>query len=72
MSELSNVTKFVKLPGMFNTAFDFTGQAKVMNGASDLLVEIFGEEVGTHTRTAVGMMLPRSAAVEIDVIVEVK
>lgn len=72
IGELSKVKKFVKLLGMINTAFDFTGQAKVMNGASDLLVEVFGEDVGTHARTAVGMMLPRGAAVEIDVIVEVE
>lgn len=72
VGELSKVKKFVKLLGMINTSFDFTGQAKVMNGASDLLVEVFGEEVGAHARTAVGMMLPRGAAVEIDVVVEVE
>ncbi|OKL36526.1 RidA family protein [Domibacillus mangrovi] len=70
--ELSRVKKFVKLLGFINTAFDFTSQAKVMNGSSDLLVELFGEDIGSHARTAVGVMLPRGAAVEIDVIVEIE
>ena len=72
IGDLSRVKKFVKLLGFINTAFDFTSQAKVMNGASDLLVELFGEEVGSHARTAIGVMLPRGAAVEIDIVVEVE
>ncbi len=72
VGELSRVKKFVKLLGLINTTYDFTSQAKVMNGASDLLVELFGEEMGSHARTAVGVMLPRGAAVEIDVVVEVE
>lgn len=72
VGELSRVKKFVKLLGLINTTYDFTSQAKVMNGASDLLVELFGEEIGSHARTAVGVVLPRGAAVEIDVVVEVE
>lgn len=72
IGDLSRVKKFVKLLGFINTAFDFTSQAKVMNGASDLLVELFGEEVGSHARTAIGVMLPRGAAVEIDIVVEIE
>lgn len=71
VGDLSRVKKFIKLLGFINTSFDFTSQAKVMNGASDLLVELFGEEVGSHARTAIGVMLPRGAAVEIDIVVEV-
>ena len=71
VGELSRVKKFVKLLGLINTSFEFTSQAKVMNGASDLLVELFGEDVGGHARTAIGVMLPRGAAVEIDIVVEV-
>lgn len=72
IGDLSRVKKFVKLLGFINTSFDFTSQAKVMNGASDLLVELFGEETGSHARTAIGVMLPRGAAVEIDLVVEVE
>jgi enamine deaminase RidA (YjgF/YER057c/UK114 family) len=70
LGELSRVRKFVKLLGFVNAAPDFISQAKVMNGASDLLVEVFGEEVGSHARTAIGAILPRGAAVEIDIVVE--
>lgn len=72
VGELSRVNKFVKLLGFINASLDFTGQAKVMNGASDLLVEIFGEKCGSHARTAIGAILPRGAAVEIDIVVEVE
>ena len=72
LGELSRVKKFVKLLGLINTSFDFTSQAKVINGASDVFVELFGEEVGSHARTAIGVILPRGAAVELDIIVEVE
>src|SRR5258708_5276454 len=56
--------------GMVNSAPDFTDQPKVINGASDLLVEIFGE-LGRHARSAVGMAsLPGGIPVEIEMIVE--
>jgi enamine deaminase RidA (YjgF/YER057c/UK114 family) len=61
----------VKLLGMVNCTPDFTRQPEVINGASDLLVEIFGER-GRHARSAVGMIaLPRDISVEIEMIVEV-
>ncbi|MDA5107797.1 RidA family protein [Brevibacillus thermoruber] len=72
IGELSKVKRFVKLLGFVNSAPDFTDQPKVMNGASDLLVQIFGEK-GKHARSAVGMtQLPHNNAVEVEMIVEIE
>ena len=58
---------------MVNSAPDFGEQPQVANGASDLLVEIFGEERGKHARSAVGMgALPMGISVEIEGIFEVR
>jgi enamine deaminase RidA (YjgF/YER057c/UK114 family) len=71
IGELDRVTRIVKLLGMVNCAPDFGEQPEVINGASDLLTELFGER-GRHARSAVGMAaLPRGIAVEIEMIVEV-
>jgi enamine deaminase RidA (YjgF/YER057c/UK114 family) len=71
IGDLDRVTRVVKLLGMVNSAPDFGRQPEVINGASDLLVELFGER-GRHARSAVGMAsLPRGIAVEIELIVEV-
>lgn len=71
IGELDRVTRVVKLLGMVNCAPDFGEQPEVINGASDLLTELFGER-GRHARSAVGMAaLPRGIAVEIEMIVEV-
>ena len=69
--DLNKVTKVVKLGGFVNSATDFTEQPSVINGASDLLVELLGEK-GWHARTAVGANLPLGVAVEIDGIFEVE
>ena len=69
--DLNKVTKVVKLGGFVNSAPDFTDQPSVINGASDLLVELLGEK-GRHARTAVGANLPLGVAVEIDGIFEVE
>ena len=70
LGDLSKVKRIVKILGMVNSATDFTDQPKVMNGASDLLVEVFGER-GKHARSAVGMaQLPNNTAIEIEMIVE--
>ena len=69
--DLNKVTKVVKLGGFVNSAPDFTEQPSVINGASDLLVELLGEK-GRHARTAVGASLPLGVAVEIDGIFEVE
>ncbi|WP_261131888.1 RidA family protein [Bacillus sp. Marseille-Q3570] len=72
LGDLSRVKRIVKLLGFVNSTEDFTDQPKVMNGASDLLVEVFGDR-GIHARSALGMaQLPNNTAVEIEMIVEVK
>ena len=68
--DLNKMTKVVKLGGFVNSALGFSEQPSVINGASDLLVELFGEK-GRHARTAVGANLPLGVAVEIDGIFEV-
>ena len=63
--------RIVKVLGMVNSDSSFTDQPKVINGFSDLMVEVFGDR-GRHARAAVGMAsLPRGQAVEIELIVEV-
>jgi enamine deaminase RidA (YjgF/YER057c/UK114 family) len=62
----------VKLTGFVQSASTFTGQPAVVNGASDLLVAVFGHERGRHSRSAIGVaQLPLGAAVEIEAIFEV-
>jgi enamine deaminase RidA (YjgF/YER057c/UK114 family) len=71
IGDLDRVTRIVKLFGMVNCTEDFDRQPQVINGASDLLVEVFGEK-GRHARSAVGMqMLPFNIAVEIEMVVEI-
>ena len=70
--DLDRVTEIVKVLGMVNAAPDFEDHPKVINGCSDLFVEVFGEH-GRHARSAVGMSsLPGGIPVEIEVIVAVK
>ncbi len=72
IGELSRVRKIVKLNGMVNSSSDFIQHPEVINGASDLLVQAFGEPIGKHARAAVGMnSLPFNIPVEIDMIVEI-
>lgn len=72
LGSLNNVKRIVKVFGMVNCTEDFKDQPKVINGYSDLMVEIFGEK-GKHARSAVGMYaLPFNMAVEVEVIVEVE
>jgi enamine deaminase RidA (YjgF/YER057c/UK114 family) len=71
LGSLDRVKQVVKVLGMVNAAPDFGDQPKVINGCSDLLVEVFGER-GKHARSAVGMgSLPMGIPVEIEVIVEI-
>ncbi|MEC2157701.1 RidA family protein [Virgibacillus halodenitrificans] len=72
IGDLSRVKKIVKVLAFINCALDFTQQAKVMNGASDLFVSVFGEEIGAHARTSIGAINPRGAAVELEMVVEIK
>ncbi|WHY03525.1 RidA family protein [Neobacillus sp. DY30] len=72
LGDLSKVKRVIKILGFVNSTPDFTDQPKVMNGSSDLLVEIFGEK-GRHGRSAVGMaQLPHNNAVEVEMIIEVE
>jgi enamine deaminase RidA (YjgF/YER057c/UK114 family) len=71
IGDLEKVKRVVKVLGLVNCTSDFTDQPKVINGASDLLVEVFGAR-GKHARSAIGTnALPMNIAVEIELIVEV-
>ncbi|MEV7009529.1 RidA family protein [Streptosporangium sp. NPDC051022] len=69
--DLSNVVRIVKVVGFVASDPSFTGQPQVINGASELLVEVLGE-AGKHARSAVGVaVLPMGAPVEVELIAEV-
>jgi enamine deaminase RidA (YjgF/YER057c/UK114 family) len=71
IGDLSAVTRVVKLVGFVSSEPSFTGQPQVVNGASELLGQIFGD-VGQHARSAVGVpVLPLDAPVEVELVVEV-
>lgn len=71
LGSLDRIARIVKLTGFVNAAPAFTDHPQVVNGASDLLVEVLGDR-GRHTRSAVGVAgLPLDAAVEVEAIIEV-
>ena len=71
LGTLDKVRRIVRISGFVNSSQDFTDQSKVINAASDLLFEIFGEN-GKHSRIAVGVAsLPLNSTVEIDLIAEI-
>ncbi|BBK31269.1 enamine deaminase RidA (YjgF/YER057c/UK114 family) [Stella humosa] len=71
IGDLDKVTRIVKVLGMVNAMPEFGDQPKVINGCSDLFVEVFGDK-GRHARSAVGMgSLPGQITVEIEAIIEV-
>jgi enamine deaminase RidA (YjgF/YER057c/UK114 family) len=71
IGSLNTIKKVVNVKGYVNSAPDFHDQPKVMNGASELLLDIFGES-GKHTRCALGTSnLPSNIPVEVEMIVEV-
>lgn len=71
LGDLNKVIRIVKVLGMVNATPEFTEHSQVMNGYSDLMVEVFGEK-GKHARSSVGMCsLPFNIAVEVEMIVEV-
>jgi enamine deaminase RidA (YjgF/YER057c/UK114 family) len=73
LGSLDRVKRIVKVLGMVRSAEGFGDQPKVINGFSDLMVEVFGEAIGKHARSAVGMAeLPVGIPVEIEMIVEVE
>lgn len=70
--DLDRVLRTIRLAGYVNSTPDFVGQSQVMNGVSDLFVEVFGD-AGRHTRMAVGVSaLPYDVAVEIEGVFEVE
>jgi len=72
LGDLNKVKRIVKVLGLVNSSPDFYDQPKVINGYSDLIVEIFGEK-GKHARSAIGVAsLPMNIAVEVEMIVEVE
>lgn len=72
IGDLNRVKKIIKVNGFVNSESNFTQQPAVMNGFSNLMVEVFGER-GRHTRSAIGVnVLPNNVAVEIDMVVELK
>lgn len=72
LGELDRVERVVKLLGMVNGTPDFLEHPQVINGCSDLMVEVFGEK-GRHARSAIGMgSLPNNITVEIEAIVEIR
>ena len=71
--DLNKIKRFVKVLGFVNSADDFVQQPQVVNGASNLLVDLFGEEVGCPARSAIGTnALPGGIACEIGVLLEVE
>ncbi len=71
IGDLDKVKRVVKVLGMVNCTEDFKDHPKVVNGASDLLVEVFGE-AGKHARSAVGMQsLPNGIPIEIEMVLEI-
>lgn len=69
--DLDRVVRIVKLVGFVNAVPDFTDHPKVINGASDLMVEVFGDK-GKHARSAVGSgSLPLNVAVEVEAVAEI-
>jgi enamine deaminase RidA (YjgF/YER057c/UK114 family) len=73
LGSLDKVKRIVKVLGMVRSAEGFGEQPKVINGFSDLMVEVFGEAIGKHARSAVGMAeLPMGIPVEIEMVLEVE
>lgn len=72
VADLNRVRRIVKLMSLVNSTSDFTDQHLVTNGASALMVEVFGPDVGAHARSAFGVaQIPLGACVEIELIAEV-
>lgn len=70
LGSLDRIKRLVKTLGMVNCQQGFTQQPQVINGFSELIVEVLGEQNGKGARSAVGMVLPRNAAVEVEAIFE--
>ena len=72
LGSLSKIKRVIKVTGFVNSSSGFTDQPKVINGASDLLVSVFGNEFGQHVRSAIGVAeLPLNSLVEIEFIYQI-
>ena len=72
LGDLSKIKRIVKVNGYVNSTSNFYNQPQVINGYSDLMIQVFGEK-GKHARTAIGVnTLPMNIAVEVEMVVEVK
>ncbi|MBC27917.1 MAG: hypothetical protein CMM41_11980 [Rhodospirillaceae bacterium] len=72
LGDLNRVERVIKLNGFVNSASDFTDHPEVINGASDLMVDVFGE-LGRHTRVAIGVSsLPLNSTTEVDALLSVR
>ncbi len=73
LGNFNRIERLVKLGAFVNASTDFSGHPKVVNGASDFMVEVLGEKKGAHVRFAVGSSsLPSNAAVEIEAVFKIK
>lgn len=73
IGSLDRISNWLRIFGMVNTAPGFTHTANVMNGCSELLIDIFGSEIGSHTRSAVGFAeIPFNCPIEIEAELEIK
>lgn len=73
LGDLDQIKRLVKLGAFVNAAADFTDHPKVVNGASDFMLEVLGEDKGRHVRFAVGSSsLPSNTSVEIEAVFEIK
>ena len=73
LGDLNRVKKIVKVTGFVNCTPDFANQPKVVNGFSELMLSVFGAEIGAHSRSAVGVgSLPARIPVEVEVMIEYK
>ena len=70
--ELNKIKRIVKVLGMVNSSPDFESHPAVINGFSELMAEVFGDDNGVGVRSAVGMFLPMNIAVEIEAMFELK
>jgi len=70
--DIDNIKRVVKVLGMVNATPEFKWHPYVINGFSELMIEVFGEEMGIGVRSAVGMSLPQNIAVEIEAHFELK
>lgn len=70
--DLDDVVRVVKVLGMVNAPSDLAELPRIIDGASQLLLEVLGPDAGAHARSAVGMQLPFGLAVELELIVEVR